>query len=411
MIDRRPLPHRIPGLIATGVVLCMTAPLAQANDSSRPLAPVGKALNQMGEDFCQSFKLNCQKKARSGAGNSATAKPKAKPARPTAAAASDSGTSAVPMPRQKPQRPSQQAAAEPPAAVPVPREKPFQDKSAEAMPAPDTPASTKTATKQSPPAASASAVPPQKVPDRLPAETEVASAPPPKPDKTVQDQSPTPVAPAAPAATVTPKVPDRLPEETVVASAPSTAPVVDANCLSALRKAGVQFETAESPTESENCRVASPVRVDAVETTAGRIVLPERPLLNCAFALQFSRWLSDAAAPGVMVKKNIRLARVATGPGYDCRGRNGDSTAKISEHAAGNAVDVTTLTLEDGKVIQVADAGDQTAAAYELLRGLRTTACGYFTTVLGPGANSAHATHFHFDLGRHGKSDSYRICE
>jgi hypothetical protein len=42
---------------------------------------------------------------------------------------------------------------------------------------------------------------------------------------------------------------------------------------------------------------------------------------------------------------------------------------------------------------------------------LRTTACGYFTTVLGPGSNLAHATHYHFDLGVHGKSGNYRICE
>jgi hypothetical protein len=149
----------------------------------------------------------------------------------------------------------------------------------------------------------------------------------------------------------------------------------------------------------------------AVETATGIITLPENPLLNCKFALQFSLWLSDAAAPGVATRKNSRLARVATGPGYECRGRNGDSTSKFSEHATGNAVDITTFTLEDGRIIQVAEAGDLSAASYQLLRGLRTTACGYFSTVLGPGSNAAHASHFHFDMGRHGKSASYKICE
>jgi hypothetical protein len=42
---------------------------------------------------------------------------------------------------------------------------------------------------------------------------------------------------------------------------------------------------------------------------------------------------------------------------------------------------------------------------------LRTSACGYFTTVLGPGSNEAHKNHFHFDLALHGRSDNYRICE
>jgi hypothetical protein len=45
------------------------------------------------------------------------------------------------------------------------------------------------------------------------------------------------------------------------------------------------------------------------------------------------------------------------------------------------------------------------------MRALRISGCGYFTTVLGPGANAAHAEHFHFDLGIHGKSGNYRICE
>jgi Extensin-like protein C-terminus len=31
--------------------------------------------------------------------------------------------------------------------------------------------------------------------------------------------------------------------------------------------------------------------------------------------------------------------------------------------------------------------------------------------VLGPGANTAHANHYHLDLGVHGTSGNYRICE
>jgi hypothetical protein len=42
---------------------------------------------------------------------------------------------------------------------------------------------------------------------------------------------------------------------------------------------------------------------------------------------------------------------------------------------------------------------------------MRQAACGWFTTVLGPGADAAHAEHVHFDVLRHGASDNYRICE
>lgn len=39
------------------------------------------------------------------------------------------------------------------------------------------------------------------------------------------------------------------------------------------------------------------------------------------------------------------------------------------------------------------------------------TACGYFTTALGSGADPEHATHLHLDTLMHGGSANYRICE
>jgi hypothetical protein len=42
---------------------------------------------------------------------------------------------------------------------------------------------------------------------------------------------------------------------------------------------------------------------------------------------------------------------------------------------------------------------------------MRRAACGWFTTLLGPGSDAAHADHLHFDVLRHGASDDYRICE
>ena len=93
-----------------------------------------------------------------------------------------------------------------------------------------------------------------------------------------------------------------------------------------------------------------------------------------------------------------------------CRNRNGESSDKLSEHGRGNAIDVAGFELTDHRRITVGD----TALAEPLavaLKGLRTSACGYFTTVLGPGSNEAHKDHLHFDLGLHGKSDNYRICQ
>ena len=139
--------------------------------------------------------------------------------------------------------------------------------------------------------------------------------------------------------------------------------------------------------------------------------LPEEPLLSCRFARQFTRWIAESGAALVRTHGGTSLAAIATGPGYDCRGRNGDIGTKLSEHGKGQAVDIASFSLENGTRIEVAEAQNSASKFFTLLRGLRTSACGYFTTVLGPGSNTAHASHFHFDIGKHGKSDNYRICE
>jgi hypothetical protein len=59
----------------------------------------------------------------------------------------------------------------------------------------------------------------------------------------------------------------------------------------------------------------------------------------------------------------------------------------------------------------VKDAVAMTAPAQPVLAALRASACQTFMTVLGPGANSAHATHFHFDLERRGKTGDHRLCQ
>lgn len=174
-------------------------------------------------------------------------------------------------------------------------------------------------------------------------------------------------------------------------------------CLQKLRAAGADFTIPATNVDSGKCHVENPVNLQSVKAQGNRIKLPEAPLLNCKFALQFSKWLSESGNPILAAQLNSPIEKISTGPGFECRGRNGDGSAKISEHGYGNAVDITTLRMRDGRVINVADSN--------LLQGFRTSACGYFTTVLGPGSNSAHEKHFHFDLGIHGKSGNYRICE
>lgn len=182
-------------------------------------------------------------------------------------------------------------------------------------------------------------------------------------------------------------------------------------CRSALLELGFDFSVPERMEAKGRCKVDNAVQLKSLATTSGRVLLPAHPILSCPFARQFGVWLADVAAPVVAAHGEAKLAALSTGPGYECRGRNGDSSGKVSEHAFGNAVDIDGITLTDRKRVEIADISYTQHPRARMLTALRVSACGYFTTVLGPGANAAHASHFHFDLGLHGRSRNYRICE
>lgn len=182
-------------------------------------------------------------------------------------------------------------------------------------------------------------------------------------------------------------------------------------CRKELAQLGAKFKVPDMPAAEQKCTVANPVQITAIGSAVGEVAFPGEPILNCVFAKRFTAWVSDIAAPVVRAETGEMLAAIATGPGFECRGRNGDSSGKISEHALGNAIDIASFKLKSKESMPVANVAKSENVESRWLMALRTSACGYFTTVLGPGANAAHAEHYHFDLGLHGKSGNYKICE
>ena len=182
-------------------------------------------------------------------------------------------------------------------------------------------------------------------------------------------------------------------------------------CIAALRKMKVDFDLAATPVVAGSCSVVEPVRVSSIGTGEERVKFPDQPLWTCGFAARFASWITEKGEPAVRSATGSRIQSMGTGPGFQCRGRNGDNSAKLSEHAFGNAVDIEYIKLADGQVIKVEDAGNAGSKHRAVLATLRGAGCDYFTTVLGPGANSAHASHFHFDLERRGKKGNHRLCQ
>src|SRR6266436_6453136 len=187
----------------------------------------------------------------------------------------------------------------------------------------------------------------------------------------------------------------------------------DEACLARLRAADVRFDIPTMPVAAKAaCAIEAPVRLKSVTARARTVTevhLPEEPVVSCQFAERLTAWLGHLVAPLIAGRMYTDLRAVRTGPGYECRNRNGAASGKLSAHAVGKAIDISGFELSSGKVIPIKPDGDETMR--NVVDAVRTAACGWFTTVLGPGSDAAHADHMHVDMALHGTSDRYRICQ
>jgi hypothetical protein len=153
------------------------------------------------------------------------------------------------------------------------------------------------------------------------------------------------------------------------------------------------------------CGGSDMVRLDAVLLAAGaRVELKPAPVLRCTFAESLASWLRDEASPRAE-KLGAALRTIETYDDFECRGRNRVVGAKLSEHGKGNAVDVRSFILADGRALGLTDV----SVTKEFRDDIRDSACHRFTTVLGPGSDSNHESHIHLDLAD--RRQGYRICQ
>ena len=190
-------------------------------------------------------------------------------------------------------------------------------------------------------------------------------------------------------------------------------PTIDQACLDRLGAAGIEFEAVTLLLAAKpGCAIETPVRLKAVKLAPQwrtSVRLPDEPTLSCRFGERFGHWLRDLVAPLIAGELAIELKSVRTGPGYECRNRNRAEAGKISAHASGLAADVASFELANGGTLAIKPNGDEHLRA--TVDAIRVAACGWFTTVLGPGSDVAHADHMHVDILQHGSSDRYRICQ
>ena len=154
-----------------------------------------------------------------------------------------------------------------------------------------------------------------------------------------------------------------------------------------------------------DCGGGDLVRLEAVVLPdQRRVTLKPAAVLRCRMASEIADWVRSDIAP-LATGLGSEVSTLDDYDSYDCRGRNGVSGAKLSEHGHANAIDVHDFGLADGRSIVLTDP----AVPRELRENMLHSACTRFTTVLGPGSDGHHEQHIHLDLiERH---NNYRICQ
>jgi hypothetical protein len=167
-------------------------------------------------------------------------------------------------------------------------------------------------------------------------------------------------------------------------------------CGRVLRQPWVEAQLIPDADMKDGCGWASGVRLSA----AGHARL-HVDKVTCEMAAALSLWLAHDVQPEAQRLFGARVTSVQHFGSYACRNIQGNPkwAEMRSEHARANALDVSGLTLANGRQISVLRDWPRDGPEAQFLRNIHAKACRYFRVAIGPDYNDAHRNHFHFDRG------------
>lgn len=173
-------------------------------------------------------------------------------------------------------------------------------------------------------------------------------------------------------------------------------------CRALLTEAGVNFGTLLS-IGSGACALTDRTSLTGPAVTPLQVPLRPREVAStCAVAAALTLWLRDGVQPAAQAHLGQRVVALTHLGTVNCRriggGGANDFGAAWSEHATGNAIDISGFILADGSRVSLLDHWDAPDGRSAFLRAARDAACDLYATTLSPDYNRAHADHFHLDM-------------
>ncbi len=184
-----------------------------------------------------------------------------------------------------------------------------------------------------------------------------------------------------------------------------------AACQSLLNN--LEIKWTQQPPLGQQGGCGAPAPIEAASIDGVELVPPA--IVTCGMAAALHEWISGAVQPRAKEVLGTSVVTIHTAASYVCRSRNNVNGAKLSEHAKANALDMSGFSFAKGKAVSVEDGWGGLLSKIDLSSGgrflgsIRLAACKSFTTVLGPGSDPYHGTHFHVDILT--RKGGYRICQ
>lgn len=169
-------------------------------------------------------------------------------------------------------------------------------------------------------------------------------------------------------------------------------------CLANLGSTGARYAPLPDRYYAPGCQSVGSVRLDRLAGDSGGFSLANLGPVACPLAGAFAGWARFGVDRAARQMLGSPLERIETMGSYSCRSVAG--TSRLSAHSRAEAIDIGAFVLADGRRVSVKagwSGGSELERAF--LRTVHTSACKRFGTVLGPAYNSAHADHFHVELG------------
>ncbi len=163
-------------------------------------------------------------------------------------------------------------------------------------------------------------------------------------------------------------------------------------CYEALEKAGVMFTPREDQSTGKGCGFTNAVTLDRSTTPYSQTLS-----MTCAQTAALYIWELHVMIPHAEELLGSPVHQIVTYGSYSCR--NVAGSARRSEHARANAIDIAAFKLADGRTIDVRSNWGRKTPEGQFLERVHAGACRLFSVTLGPDYNNAHADHFHFDMG------------